>query len=60
MENFHIFKTDKKTVDTQKVAFSIWKNRSSAEYVSDFTDTLRYFGWIDISQSHINKMLTNY
>jgi hypothetical protein len=49
MENFHIFKTDKKTIDTQKVAFSIWKNRSSAEYVSDFTDTLRYFGWIDIS-----------
>jgi phosphatidylinositol 4-kinase B len=55
MENFHIFKTDKKTIDTQKVAFSIWKNRTSAEYVSDFTETLRYFGWIDITKSNYNK-----
>lgn len=58
MENFHIFKTDKKTIDTQKVTFSIWKNRTNADYVSDFTETLRYFGWIDIVYSHHDKMLT--
>ena len=42
MEDPHVFKTDKKTIDTQKVTFSIWKNRENAEYVKDFTEILRY------------------
>ena len=42
MDDPHIFKTDKKTIDTQKVTFSIWKNRANAEYVKEFTETLRY------------------
>ena len=49
MESVHVFKTDKKTIDTQKVTFSIWKNRANAEFVRDFTETLRYI-WYTSNQ----------
>jgi hypothetical protein len=40
MESVDVFKADKKTIDTQKITFAIWKNRKNAAFIREFTDTL--------------------
>lgn len=37
-----IFKSDKKTIDTQKVLFSIWKNRTDAVQITNTIQIFRY------------------
>jgi hypothetical protein len=41
-EPVDVFKADKKTVDTQKVTFAIWRNRKNAAFIRDFTEIIRY------------------
>ena len=40
MDIVDIFKSDKKTIDTQKVTFAIWKNQKNANFIREFTVTL--------------------
>ena len=37
-----IFKSDKKKIDTQKVLFSIWKNRTDAVQITNTIQIFRY------------------
>lgn len=36
-----IWKSDRKTIDTQKVVFSLWQNRDNATSISTLASTLR-------------------
>ncbi len=37
-----IFKSDKKTIDTQKITFKMWENKNNPEIVCELADILRY------------------
>ena len=43
METVDVFKADRRTIDTQKVCFAIWKNKGNATFIRDFTRTLCKF-----------------
>lgn len=43
METVDVFKADRRTIDTQKVTFAIWKNRKNGAFIRDFTETLCKF-----------------
>ncbi len=44
-----IFKADKKTVDTQKIVFSMWENRNNNQTIRELCQVLRYYYYFTFS-----------